>query len=238
MPDPPLLPTGPVSSIGGAIDQMLAIGAALPVTDGVACFNRLYLTVTREIEARIGTGFYADPEFIARLDVVFANLYFAAVDDWATNPKAVARSWAIVIRRRQDVDLAPLQFALAGMNAHINRDLPIAVVETCRQLRTAPEDGAHAADFEKVNVLLGELEPAIQESFEEGILLELDRHFAGLDNLAANFSIEAAREVAWNNALALWRLRRERFLSRAFLDGLDRMVAFAGRALLLPLPKI
>ena len=234
----PALPSRPATSIAEVIDRMVTIGAALPVTDGVACFNRLYLIVTSEIEARIGRGFYRDPAFIAHLDVVFANLYFAAIDDWNRNRRAVPRSWAVLVRRRQDDDLAPLQFALAGMNAHINRDLPIAVVETCRQLGTAPEEGDHEADYDKVNKLLGDLEPAIQESFEEGILLELDRHFAGIDNLAATFSIQAAREVAWNNALALWHLRGARLVSRAFLDNLDRLVAFAGRSLLLPLPKI
>lgn len=239
MPDPlPPLPSGPVRSVAEAIDQMLAIAAALPVADGLACFNRMYLTVTEAVEARIGAGFFADPVFMSHLDVVFANLYFAAVDAWATNRRSVPRSWAVIIGRRQDADVAPLQFALAGLNAHINRDLAIAVVDTCRQLATRPQAGSHAADFDKVNALLGELEPSIRESFETGILLELDRHFGGLDNLAANFSIEAAREVAWSNAGTLWRLRSERFVSRAFLDGLDRMVAFAGRALLHPLPKV
>ncbi len=232
------LPSGPVASIAEVIARMEAIGAALPITDGVACFNRLYLIVTREVDLRIGTGFYQDPAFVAQLDVVFANLYFAAVDHWNGNRDAVARSWAVLARRRQDKNLAPLQFALAGMNAHINRDLPIAVVETCRQLGTTPLEGFHPADYDKVNELLGELEPAIQESFEEGILLELDRRFAGIDNLAATFSIKAAREVAWNNALTLWHLRGARRLSRSFLDNLDRLVAFAGRSLLLPLPRI
>jgi len=234
----PALPSGPVTSIPEVIARKEAIAAALPVTDGVACFNRLYLTVTQEVERRVGTGFYRDAAFVTRLDIVFANLYFAALDDWNQNRKAVPRCWAVLIRRRQDDDLAPLQFALAGMNAHINRDLPIAVVETCRQLATSPEADGHAADYDKVNKLLGELEPAIQESFEEGILLELDRHFAGIDNLAATFSIKAAREVAWNNALALWELRNQRLLARPFLDGLDRLVAFAGRSLLLPLPRL
>jgi hypothetical protein len=234
----PALPSGPVTSIAEVIARKEAIAAALPVTDGVACFNRLYLTVTREVEARVGSGFYSDPAFVTRLDVVFANIYFDALDDWNRRRKAVPRSWAVLIRRRKDDGLAPLQFALAGMNAHINRDLPIAVVETCRQLATSPDADAHEADYEKVNELLGDLEPAIQESFEEGILLELDRQFAGIDNLAATFSIKAAREVAWNNALTLWTLRDERFLARPFLDGLDRLVAFAGRSLLLPLPRL
>ena len=234
----PPLPAGPVTTVGEAVERMEAIGAALPPADGVACFNRMYLTVTRAVEAAIGAGFHADPGFITLLDVVFANLYFAAVDAWRADQASVPRCWAVLISRHSATDVAPLQFAVAGMNAHINRDLAMAVVATCRELGTSPDEPPHEDDYRKINVLLGELEPAIQESFEEGLLLELDRHFLGLDNLIANFSIQAAREVAWGNAETLWRLRDERFLSRAFLDGLDRMVAFAGRTLLLPLPRI
>jgi len=227
-----------VTTVGQAVERMEAIAAVLPTVDGLACFNRLYLIVTRAVATRIGAEFFADPAFVARLDVVFANLYFAAADAWNADRSSVARCWAVLLGRRSATAIAPLQFALAGMNAHINRDLAMAVVATCRELGTSPADGSQHDDYQKLNALLGELEPAIQESFEEGVLLELDRHFGGLDNLAANFSIEAAREVAWGNAETLWSLRNERFLSPAFLDGLDRLVAFAGRTLLLPLPRI
>jgi len=125
MADPPFgalpdLPSGPVNSIAEAIHRMETIAEALPETDGVACFNRMYLAVTREVGAHLGTGFFADPVFMDRLDVVFANLYLAALDGWATDTSAVCRSWRALISRRTQPDLAPLQFAVAGMNAHIN----------------------------------------------------------------------------------------------------------------------
>jgi hypothetical protein len=42
-------------------------------------------------------------------------------------------------------DVAPIQFALAGMNAHINRDLPLALVATCTARKVAPRRGSPAA---------------------------------------------------------------------------------------------
>ena len=45
--------------------------------------------------------------------------------------------------------IEPVQFALAGMNAHINHDLPLAVVSTCSALATAPEVGPHFADWRR-----------------------------------------------------------------------------------------
>ena len=230
----PSVPSGPVASVPEVLTRMESLVAALPATDGVACFIRMYLTVTREVAHRIGAGFFADPSFMTRLDVVFANLFFAAVDGWAAKPRAMPRSWTLLFARRTDRDLAPIQFALAGMNAHINHDLPQAVVTTCRDLATAPDEGSHEADYDKVNVVLGELGETIRQSFETGIILELDRQFAGLENVVSNFSITAAREVAWANGLTLWHLSGEEALADLFLEGLDRTVAFAGRGLLLP----
>jgi hypothetical protein len=233
-PTPPT-PSGPVATVAEAVTRMEALATAFPVADGVACFSRMYLTVTREVALRIGADFFADAAFITRLDVVFANLFFAAFDDWSRDPRSAPRAWTVLFARRADPDIAPLQFALAGMNAHINHDLPQAVVATCRDLDTAPGEGSHEADYDKVNVVLGELSETIRQSFETGIILELDRRFDGLDNVVSNFSITAAREVAWGNAVTLWHLSDERALTRLFLEGLDRTVAFAGRGLLLPL---
>ncbi len=234
-PPPPPVPTGPVTSVPEAIARMEALVAAFPAADGVACFSRMYLTVTREVALRIGADFFTDAGFITRLDVVFANLFFAAFDGWALDPPSAPRSWKVLFARRADPNVAPIQFALAGMNAHINHDLPQAVVETCRELDTAPDEGSHEADYDKVNVVLGELSETIRQSFETGIILELDRQFSpGIEDVASNFSITAAREVAWGNALALWELSSRQVLARLFLEGLDRTVAFAGRGLLLP----
>jgi len=231
----PPVPSGPVGSVAEAIDRMEAIAGALPGTDGVACFNRMYLAVTRQVGAHIGAGFFADPAFMNRLDVVFANLYLAALDSSAADTSAICRSWRALISRRAQPDLAPLQFAVAGMNAHINHDLVLALVATCREGGTGLDDGSHHDDFEKVNVLLAQLGQAIRQSFETGVIADLDRRCPGLENVVSNFSITAARQVAWDNANTLWHLGDNRFLSDHFLDSLDRLVAFAGRGLLTPL---
>ena len=74
-------PTGPpVTSVADAVSRMQAIDDALPAADGLACFNRVYLDVTQQVQAHITQGFFADPDFLTRLDVVFANFYFDAVN--------------------------------------------------------------------------------------------------------------------------------------------------------------
>ncbi len=117
----------PVVSVAGAIARMEAIASVLPAADGLACFNRMYLDVTRQVNSQLGQGFFADPAFMTQLDVAFANLYFAAADT-ATTPAAVPLAWRPLAEQRAVAGIEPVQFALAGMNAHINHDLPIAMV--------------------------------------------------------------------------------------------------------------
>ena len=50
------------------------------------------------------------------------------------------------------------------------------------------------------------------------------------------WNVERARDAAWVQGEALWALRGVGFLERRYLDTLDRLVGFAGRGLLVPLP--
>ena len=76
----PAAPSAPVTSVAQAIARMELIEASTPASDGLACFNRMYLGVTREVNSQLSQQFFADPEFMTLLDVTFANLYFGAAD--------------------------------------------------------------------------------------------------------------------------------------------------------------
>ncbi len=230
-PDAPDVPDGPVTSVPGAIARMEAIGAALPPADGFACFNRMYLDVTSQVYSQLGQGFYADPAFMTELDVTFANLYFAAADV-AGNPAAVPLAWRPLAERRGAAGIEPVQFALAGMNAHINHDLPVAVVGTCAALATSPEDGQHYADYQKVDQLLDAAEQSIRQSFESALELDIDHHLSAVATLTCNWTMNSARDLAWNNSLLLWALRDDPVARRLFLDGLAASTALASRMLL------
>jgi hypothetical protein len=234
LPLPPL-PFGPVASIDEGIARMQAISSALPVTDGLACFNRMYLIVTQTVLTQVTTDFFTDPDYMTRLDVEFLNLYLSAVDGYRAQPPSAAHCWDVLFASRSDPSITPMQFALAGMNAHINHDLPLAVVNTSEALGSPPGQGSHGADYDKVNQTLGALDQQIRESFETGIILDLDRQAAGLIDVVGNFSIDGARRVAWDDALALWDIRADRWAFDLYADGLDRAAEVAGRALLVPL---
>jgi hypothetical protein len=211
---------------------MQQIEAALPASDGLACFNRMYLEVTQDVQGHIGQGFFADPAFLGSLDVVFANLYFHAVNALATPQTPIPPAWQPLMAARSQPGVYPIQFALAGMNAHINYDLPIAVVQTCTQLGTAPDDGSHHEDYQKVDTLLDAAEQSIRQSFESGAALRDDRHAQTVLDLVGNWSITSARDVAWDTAEALWRSRGDTTVEDLLMNGLARTVAMASRCLL------
>ncbi len=225
------VPGTPVVSVDGAIARMEAIEAALPAADGLACFNRMYLDVTRQVNSGLGQGFFADPAFMAQLDVAFANLYFAAADA-AADPAAVPLAWRPLAERRAVAGIEPVQFALAGMNAHINHDLPLAVVSTCAALATVPSAGSHLADYQKVDQLLDAAEQSVRQSFESAPELAVDRHLCAVADLVANWTINSARDLAWNNCLLLWAVRDQPVARGLFLDSLAASTALASRMLL------
>ncbi len=214
------------ATIADVIARMRAIDSELPRHDGVACFTRLYLAVTDAVEK---AGGFASPEFLARLDVRFANLYFEALVD-------PPRAWVPLLEARTRPKVAAIQFALAGMNAHINRDLPVALVETCSELGLElRQNGPEHTDFLAVNGLLVETEARVKRELLTGDLAIADAALGELDDVVAMWNVERARDAAWTNAEALWSLRSSPALADGFLLALDRLVGFAGRGLLRPL---
>jgi len=213
-------------TIADVVERMRAILDGLPPHDGVACFTRLYLAVTEAVNESKGS--FRAPEFLARLDLRFADLYFHALD----HPP---RAWAPLLDARVRPGVAPIQFALCGMNAHINRDLPVALVESCTELGLElSRHGPEHSDYLAVNTLLVSTEARVKREFLTGDLAVADEALGKLDDVVAMWNVERARDAAWANAETLWSLRSSPELADAFLHALDGMVGFAGRGLLVP----
>jgi hypothetical protein len=220
------------------IERLRVIEVAAPRSNGVACFARLYREVTEGVDAKLVEQGFADSRFLEHLDICFAGLFFAALDAFERDPASAPAAWAPLFLQQARRGIAPLQFALSGMNAHINRDLPVALVTTCGELGLDLREGApEHADFEHVNVLLGQVEEKIKRSYLSGWLARVDRvvhRFHRIDDVVAMWDVGRARDAAWTNGQAMWALRDEPSLASEFLLTLDRMVGFASRGLLVP----
>lgn len=221
----------PVRTIDEVIDVMRRIDQILPDADGVKWFNFLYLRVTENVKHNPPAGGWEDARWLERLDVIFANLYFDALVAWARDRKQTARSWRALFDVRRRPDIARLQFALAGMNAHINHDLAIAVVQT----QVAPSRAtAQYRDFDRVNAILERVEGEVKTVLLTGLIGEVDRKLGRIDDVIALWKVRKARETAWQNAEILWELRPLPPVRSKFLASLDRLVSLSSKGLLAP----
>src|SRR5262245_34313580 len=108
---------GTIRTIEDVTTALRNIDGALPDGDGLKWFNFLYLKVTEAVGEEDSN--WQDREFLRRLDVRFAQLYFDAIVNWEGDQARTPRAWRPLLRSRRDASLSRLQLALAGMNAHI-----------------------------------------------------------------------------------------------------------------------
>lgn len=214
-----------VNSIDDVINVMQGLDTILPNNDGLKWFNLLYLRVTEGVRNNPPAEGWENPQYVERLAVIFAGLYFSAIASWQRDQDSVVRSWTPLFRSRQRRGIARVQFALAGMNAHINHDMPIALVQTSEEQDIVPRrNSPEHRDFNRVNTILEAVTEQVKQFLATGIVGEIDQDLGQLDDMVALWSVRKARETAYTNGEILWQLRAASTLSDAFLKNLDRLV--------------
>jgi Family of unknown function (DUF5995) len=217
------------TSVADVVKRMRSIAAHEPAGDGAGVFNGVYLRVTEMMLDRLTAGgTFHDDAFVADLDVRFARYWFDAYDASGDKPKA----WAALFAARALPGILPIQFALAGMNAHIEHDLPLAVIATCAARRCTPDSPGVHADYEKINDVLASVEAEIRRSFLSDVEKSIDDHLEPVAHLIASWDIAKARDFAWLTVRTLGELRRTGGLFDAYAAALARTVGMGSRLLL------
>ncbi|MFB6344003.1 DUF5995 family protein [Saccharicrinis sp. FJH62] len=162
-------------------------------------FAVLYQKVTIRVKEKLGTGYFDDDARMEQFDIVFANRYLEAYNQYK-NHQLCSKSWQSSFESSEKDNLIVLQHLLLGMNAHINFDLGIAA-----QITGKIDILALKNDFIKINELLGELLDEVQQDLTKvWRWLRYPLKLAGnLDNLFVNFSMKIARNGAWSFAMEL-----------------------------------
>ncbi|CAA9377820.1 MAG: hypothetical protein SCL6.09 [uncultured Nocardioidaceae bacterium] len=222
------------TTVAGVIARLREIDDELEPSDGVAVFNRMYLTVTERIGAMLdgssGPSPFTDDQTMAELDVRFAALWLHAYDGAAAGHR-IPSAWRPLFEARAGGRL-PVQYALAGMNAHIEHDLPIAVVRTCQSRGLQPEQ-LHT-DYELINDVLARCEAEIRRGFLDEVGQAVDDRVGPVVHVVSAWSIDKARDLSWVTAETIWALRNTDFLLGRFLSALDSTVGMSSRTLLTP----
>ena len=222
----------PAQSIDDGVRTLRAIDAICGDADGLKWFNWLYRRVTEAVEARVSAGGFSSLAWLADLDVRFAQLYFDALQSGLDGGRCPG-CWNAMFAARGNTRVARLQFALAGMNAHINRDLPEAIVATCKTTHTVPAHGtAQYVDYTSVNATLEALTEAARTTLHVRLLGDPLPAVSRLEDVIAAWKVSAAREAAWNNAEALWNLPP--LVTGNLKQSIDGLTTVVGKTLLVP----
>ncbi len=194
---------GTVDEVVAALDEVVAhcVGQG----SRLGYFAAVYRTVTAKIHEGIMSGLFDDGERMARLDVVFANRYLAAMDGWQRH-QPVTRSWEAACSAAGRWPPLVLQHLVVGINAHINLDLGIA----CAEVAPGAALPTLRRDFDRINEILALLLRSVLDRIGRisPWIRILDWAGGRSDDELIKFSIEVARTQAWGFARELAPLPR------------------------------
>jgi hypothetical protein len=219
------------TTIDEVIARMHSIDAIVANEDGLKWFNRLYLMVTEEVDLHPPASGWKDSGWLLTLDVIFAGMYLRAVAEYLNGEASVPGSWRALMEARHRPGVDRIQFALAGMNAHINRDLALALVATNAQRNVIPAlDSPQHRDYEAVNGLLNTVMPSALTMLASDTLGVLAQDTGKVGRLLAFWDICKARELAWGFGNSLRGLPS--VAQNVAMVAQDQMTGVIGRAIL------
>jgi hypothetical protein len=178
--------------------------------DGIACFTDLYHTITSDVLTASKEGqLFRSGDFIIELDLAFAQRYLDALRDHLDGGSSAPSCWELLFGRRQETGIEPWQFAVAGVNAHVNFDLAFALLDVWEKhpddpLATTDEQ---YADYQAINTIFHNRMDQLCEDNEvpwtrwgpDGGIV--DR----LGNLVGDVLVIGTRDFAWIHAEGWWR---------------------------------
>jgi len=160
-------------------------------------FAALYRKVTRRVKDGIANGEFENGQRMERLDVIFANRYLEAFEQFHAL-KETTVSWKLAFDTSKRWRPIVLQHLLLAMNTHIDLDLGVAAAETVQpeQLKNLKKD------FYKINEILASLVNDVQDELSQvwPLLKLLDRLAGRVDESLANFGMKISRGHAWSVA--------------------------------------
>ncbi|MGJ8682263.1 DUF5995 family protein [Paraglaciecola sp.] len=188
----------PAETIDQVIEQLTDILTwAKKHNSRAGYFAALYRKVTIRVKVGIEQGEFENAERMERLDVIFANRYIHAFYQYQ-NGEIPTKSWQQAFEANKCWWPIVLQHLLLGMNAHINLDLGIAAAQTS----PGKELPSLQQDFNQINQVLASLVNGVQNDLAEiwPILGFFNRIFDNIIKSVINFSMEKARDAAWEFA--------------------------------------
>jgi hypothetical protein len=170
-------------------------------------FLGTYQRTTVAVGKAVRDGVFEDGPWVEDWDVAFADLYLDALDADLGGGR-VPRPWRLAFEAAPD--LKPLQHVLLGINAHINYDLPQALLAVIsdEEFEDPVVLDRRRRDHERIDgVLSGRVAAEDDQLAAVSARSLLDRVLQPLNQRASKRFLREARQKVWHNTMELQRAR-------------------------------
>ncbi len=201
------------------IDELIAVMEGMQARldadgDGRRHWHGVYRRGTMAVRDEINRGGFLDAAWLENWDLVFAGIYLEAMDRWDRG-QAPSGPWQVAFEATRDTAVPPLRHVLLGLNAHVNFDLPQALIGVISDeefgdpqiMQRRFTDHKHVDDV--LTVRVGSEDREIAAAERPG-----DRSLAGrllvpLNRAGSRRFLKEARAKVYDNARLLSAARRQ-----------------------------
>jgi hypothetical protein len=209
-------PGGDVGDVGGVFGGV--IGDVLARMDQMAGrveeervrpFLHTYRRTTEAVAQAVRHGSFEDPEWVEHWDAQFAGYYLDALGArLADRPEQVPRPWRLAFDA--PAELPPLRHVLLGINAHVNYDLPQALLAVISDadFERPTLMARRRRDHARIDTVLASRVGAEEQELRKSVTLSaLDRLLTPLNRAGSRRFLREAREKVWHNTVELQQAR-------------------------------
>jgi hypothetical protein len=177
--------------------------------DRRSVFLGCYALMTRNMLSSLQGGEFSDPPWVHRLLEHFAGYYFAALESHESAPTAAPPVWQAAFASCAQPRASAAQQLLLGVNAHINFDLVLALVDLLEPEWPRLDNAGRSqrfADYAQVNAIIAATIDAVQDTILEPAMPAmqlLDVLMGPVDELLVARLIRSWRQSVWEAATRL-----------------------------------
>jgi hypothetical protein len=178
-------------------------------SDHRSIFLNCYMLMTGNMLIAIDRKEFSDPRWVDRLLHAFADYYFLALNAYDLNPRSAPPVWQLAHDASLDHSITPLQKLLLGVNAHINYDLVLTLVDLLQPEWSQIQDQHRKiryTDHCLVNEIIGRTIDTVQDTILEPampVMDIIDKVLGPIDEFLISRLIANWRENVWNHATRL-----------------------------------
>jgi hypothetical protein len=172
-------------------------------------FLRCYSLMTANMHEAIRRGDFADGPWVDRLLHRFAEYYFEALEQWERRPAGAPRVWQLAHESTRGDGDSIWQQLLLGVNAHINYDLVLTVLELLDAEwggMTPARKAERYDDYCRVNEIIASTIDAVQDDVLAPAMpasAVIDILMGRVDEFMISRLITSWRDRTWDDALRL-----------------------------------